>query len=245
MFIPQAQPHAQSLFLFPIVFGINLFFFVENHHRPLWLTHSAQDINGVWNEREKERYQGGFCKPNTVVGIRFDFRKGLRQGFGRGGSKYTRTCANRKFVLQTENWFSVSFSVRPDPMAKRLGTFKKILAETLLLSSHKVTKSALARKNVFFALPCFARQCGAGLIINGAAAAELFYMRESRKRRVNGKGTEEKEDYLNADDSWRRLSSPLSFSRSPCASDEQKLFLQTSSRHRAREVIDRDGFAET
>ena len=25
VFIPQAQPHAQSLFLFPIVFGINFF----------------------------------------------------------------------------------------------------------------------------------------------------------------------------------------------------------------------------
>ena len=41
---------------------------------------------------------GRFCKPN-----RFDFRKGPRQGFDRAGSKYTRTCANRKFVLQTEN----------------------------------------------------------------------------------------------------------------------------------------------
>ena len=41
---------------------------------------------------------GRFCKPN-----RFDFRKDPRQGFDRAGSKYTRTCANRKFVLQTEN----------------------------------------------------------------------------------------------------------------------------------------------
>ena len=39
-------------------------------------------------------------------------------------------------------------------------------------------KVALARKNVFFTLACFARQCGAGLIINGAAA-ELVYTRES------------------------------------------------------------------
>ena len=45
----------------------------------------------------------------------------------------------------------------------------------------------------FFTLACFARQCGAGLIIN-EAAADLFYTRESRKRRVNGKGTKEKED---------------------------------------------------
>ena len=41
---------------------------------------------------------------------------------------------------------------------------------------------------------------GAGLIIN-EAAAELFFTRESRKRRVNGKGTEEKENYLYVDDS--------------------------------------------
>ena len=64
-------------------------------------------------------------------------------------------------------------------------------------------KVVLARKNVFFfffTLACFARQCGAGLIIN-EAAAELFYTRESRKRRVNGKGIKEKEDYLYVDDS--------------------------------------------
>ena len=40
----------------------------------------------------------------------------------------------------------------------------------------------------------------AGLIID-EAAAELFYTRESTKRRVNGKGSEEKEDYLYVDDS--------------------------------------------
>ena len=69
-------------------------------------------------------------------------------------------------------------------------------------------------ERLFFTLACFARQCGVGLIIN-EAAAELFYTRESRKRRVNGKGTKEKEDYLYVDDSWRRLSSPLSLSLSP------------------------------
>ena len=73
-------------------------------------------------------------------------------------------------------------------MAKRLGTFKKILAETLLLSSHKVTKwSWRGRTSFFFTLACFARQCGAGLIINEAAAA-LLHTRESRERRVNRKG---------------------------------------------------------
>ena len=86
-------------------------------------------------------------------------------------------------------------------MAKRLVTFKKILAETLLLLSHKVTKwSWQGRTSFFFYLGLFARQCGAGLIIN-EAAAELFYTRESRERRVNGKGTKEKEDYLYVDDS--------------------------------------------
>ena len=61
-------------------------------------------------------------------------------------------------------------------------------------------KVALARKNVFFTLACFARQCEAGLTIK-EAAIELIYTREGRKRRVNGKGTEEKEDYLFVDDS--------------------------------------------
>ena len=113
---------------------------------------------GLCGHRSAERATvlGRFCKPN-----RFDFRKGPRQGFDRAGSKYTRTCANRKFVLQTENLFSVSFSVRPVPMAKRLGTFKKILAETLLLSSHKVTKWSWRGRTSFFTLACFARQCGA------------------------------------------------------------------------------------
>ena len=63
-------------------------------------------------------------------------------------------------------------------------------------------KVVLARKNVFFffTLASFARQCGAELIIN-EAAAELFYTRESGNRRVNGKGTKEKEEYLYVDDS--------------------------------------------
>ena len=63
-------------------------------------------------------------------------------------------------------------------------------------------KVVLARKKVFlfFTLACFARQCGEGLIIN-EAAAELFYTRESRKRRLNGKVIKEKEDYLYVDDS--------------------------------------------
>ena len=104
--------------------------------------------------------------------------------------------------------FRFSFSVRPVPMAKRLGTFKKILAESLLLSSHKVTKWSWRGRTsfFFFTLACFARQGGAGLIIN-EVATELFYTRESRKREagVNGKGTNEKEDYLYVDDSWRRL----------------------------------------
>ena len=85
-------------------------------------------------------------------------------------------------------------------MAKRLGTFRKILAETLLLSSHEVTKwSWRGRTSFFLTLACFAKQCRAGPIIN-EAAAELFCTRESRKRRVSGKGTKEKEDYLYVDD---------------------------------------------
>ena len=121
------------------------------------------------------------------------------------------------------------------------GTFKKILAETLLLALESQSdKVVLARKNgfffFFFTLACCARQCGAGLIIN-EAAAELFYTRESRKRRVNWEGTiaKEKEDYLYFDDSWRRLSSPLSISPSPSAFYEQNTLFQAFSRHRGRD----------
>ena len=58
--------------------------------------------------------------------------------------------------------------------------------------SDKVT---LARKNVFIYLGLLSKAARAGLIID-EAAAELYYTRESKKRRVNGKGSEEKEDYL-------------------------------------------------
>ena len=118
----------------------------------------AKAVGKGGSQKMKQTHYGGFANR-----IRFDFRKGPRQGFDRAGSKYTRTCANRKFVLQTENWFSGSFSVRPVPMAKRLGTFKKILAETLLLSSHEVTKwSWRGRTSFFFFLPWHALQGSAG-----------------------------------------------------------------------------------
>ena len=84
-------------------------------------------------------------------------------------------------------------------MAKRLGTFKKILEETLLPSSHKVTKWPWRGRTSL--LPWLALQGSARLIINGAAA-EMFYTRESRKQRVNGKGTEEKEDYVDETSSF-------------------------------------------
>ena len=43
VFIPQAQPHAQSLFLFPIVFGINVSY-VQSHHFPWLQPHELQSI---------------------------------------------------------------------------------------------------------------------------------------------------------------------------------------------------------
>ena len=76
---------------------------------------------------------------------------------------------------------------------------------------------ALVRKNVLFTLALFATQCGAGLIIEGAVAE----LRESRKRRMNGKRTEKKEDYLYVDDSRGRLFSPFPLSPSPSAFYEQ------------------------
>ena len=68
------------------------------------LTESFRLLSIVLKAKKKKRKEksrkelGGFANR-----IRFDFRKGPRQHFGRGGSKCTRTCENRKFVLQTEN----------------------------------------------------------------------------------------------------------------------------------------------
>ena len=69
-------------------------------------------------------------------------------------------------------------------MAKRLGTFKKILAETLLLSSDKV---ALARKNVFFTLACFARQTSAGRTDNQQGSLRTV-LHEGEKAKVEWEG---------------------------------------------------------
>ena len=80
-------------------------------------------------------------------------------------------------------------------MAKRLGTFKKILAETLLLSSHKVTKWSWRGRTSLFTLACFARQCGGGTDNQRGSSRTVLHEGEW-KRRVNGKGTKEKEDYL-------------------------------------------------
>ena len=95
------------------------------------------------------------------------------------------------------------------------GDFQEDFGGDPVALESQIDKVVLARKNIFCTLACFARQCGAGLIIN-KGAAEVFYTRGSRKRRVNGKWTEEKEDYLYFD-SRRRVSSPLSLSPSPSA----------------------------
>ena len=80
------------------------------------------------------------------------------------------------------------------------GDFQEAFGGNPVALESQSDKVVLARKNVFFfTSSCFARQCGVGLIIN-EAAAELFYTRESRKRRVNGKGTKEKENNLYVDD---------------------------------------------
>ena len=90
------------------------------------------------------------------------------------------------------------------------------------------------RKNVFFTVACFARQCGAGLIII-EAAAELFYTRESRKRRVNGRGQRRRKTtfmLMTRDVVFLLLfPSPLH----PLLSSNKNSLFQTFSRHRARE----------
>ena len=52
VFIPQAQPHAQSLFLFPIVFGIN-------SSKPGWLTEKIK-------KKKKEAHQAAMSKKAPV-----------------------------------------------------------------------------------------------------------------------------------------------------------------------------------
>ena len=63
--------------------------------------------------------------------------------------------------------------------------------------SDKVT---LARKNVFFYLGLLCK-AGRGGTDNRRGSSRTVLTRESRKRRVNGKGSEEKEHYLYVDDS--------------------------------------------
>ena len=62
---------------------------------------------------------------------------------GQGQSTHEHVRTESLFCKQKIDFrfhFRFGQLVRPVPMAKRLVTFKKILAETLLLSSHKVAK---------------------------------------------------------------------------------------------------------
>ena len=105
--------------------------------------------------RETEKL-GRFCKPNPV---RFSERSA--SGFWPGRVKvHTNMCepkvcsANRKLIFGFIFGSASSVAMRP-------GTFKKILAETLLLSRHKVTKWSWPRKNVFFTFNCLGLLCKA------------------------------------------------------------------------------------
>ena len=128
------------------------------------------------------------------------------------GQTYTRTCANRKFVLQAEDWFSVSFSVRPVQWRCNWGRSRRFWRTPCC---PRVTKfqSGLGGGRTF--LLWLALQGSAGRTDNQRGSS----------RRVKEKGKDEKEDYLYVDDSWRRLSSALSLSPSPSTFyDQNTLF---------------------
>ena len=165
---------------------------------------------------------GRFCKPNAV---RFSERSA--SGFWPGRVKvHTNMCepkvcsANRKLI------FGFIFG-SASSVGEATGDFLEDFGGNPVARVTKWQSGFGEEECLFFTLACFARQCRAGLIIN-EAAAELFYTRESRERRVNGKGTKEKEDYLYVDDSWRLLSSPLSLSPSPSAFCEQNTLFRLS-----------------
>ena len=98
--------------------------------------------------------------------------------------------ANRKLIFG----FIFGLATSDATMVKRLVDVQEDFGGNPVTLQSQRDKVALARKNVFFTLACFARQCGAGLMIN-EAAAELFYTRETRVKSGagNGKGTEEKD----------------------------------------------------
>ena len=73
VFIPQAQPHAQSLFLFPIVFGINFIKGASLEPRPS----SAPDL------RPLRRGEGRADRSDKGLGSRL--QRGRPQGFGSYG----------------------------------------------------------------------------------------------------------------------------------------------------------------
>ena len=174
---------------------------------------------------------GRFCKPNPVW-----FSERSASGFWPDRVKvHTNMCEPKVCSANRNLIFGFIFgSASSDGEAT--GDVQEDFGGNPVALESQSEKVALARNfgTSFFTLACFARQCGAGLIVN-EAAAELFYTRESRKRTVNGKGTKEKEDYLYVDDWWHRLSSPLSLSSSPSTSTNKIQFRLSHDTGRGRD----------
>ena len=64
VFIPQAQPHAQSLFLFPIVFGINLIQFFDGKNKlGLGIAARFDHLSWVFDHSSRGSFERGGTKP--------------------------------------------------------------------------------------------------------------------------------------------------------------------------------------
>ena len=76
VFIPQAQPHAQSLFLFPIVFGINMYYTAEAP----FSGGAAGASWSTWNDPRRSIVKpAAYASTKTSEGVRKDIDFGSRQ----------------------------------------------------------------------------------------------------------------------------------------------------------------------
>ena len=122
MFIPRAQPHAQSLFLFPIVFGINLIhFFDGKNNRVTWESRNKEG-KFFWQQKviihcEFQRHNGDHSRR-----VRWEVWREKRKVrmFGKGKCKLiakcdflTRESVNSLPILALQWWrhFRLSLSL--------------------------------------------------------------------------------------------------------------------------------------
>ena len=104
VFIPQAQPHAQSLFLFPIVFGINLIHFFDEEKNSaagnsIVCFGASIPCHAIWQKRRRMRTVSKSAKSLATESVSSaPFKRGVRKrgaNFSQGKVKNfspTQTC---------------------------------------------------------------------------------------------------------------------------------------------------------